>query len=81
MRVGSDGRSVRRKTQPAERVARAAREIKAWEMRLTDKQRNSVKGRPHYYSQRKEEYAHVKFDLDVGTPPLPHLKPSPSLSP
>jgi len=25
-----------------------------------------VKGRPHYYSQKKEEYAHIKFDLDVG---------------
>lgn len=26
-----------------------------------------VKGRPHYYSYKKEEYAHVKFDLDAGT--------------
>lgn len=25
-----------------------------------------VKGRPHYYSTKKEEYAHVKFDLDAG---------------
>ncbi|KAI9822479.1 MAG: hypothetical protein M1827_000198 [Pycnora praestabilis] len=24
-----------------------------------------VKGRPHYYSQKKEEYAHIKFDLDA----------------
>ncbi|KAI9726084.1 MAG: hypothetical protein M1828_002092 [Chrysothrix sp. TS-e1954] len=24
-----------------------------------------VKGRPHIYTSRKEEYAHVKFDLDV----------------
>ncbi|KAH7079564.1 signal peptidase subunit-domain-containing protein [Paraphoma chrysanthemicola] len=24
-----------------------------------------VKGRPHYYSMKKEEYAHVKFDLDT----------------
>ncbi|KAF1928347.1 signal peptidase 22 kDa subunit [Didymella exigua CBS 183.55] len=24
-----------------------------------------VKGRPHYYSYKKEEYAHVKFDLDT----------------
>ncbi|KAF1918865.1 signal peptidase subunit-domain-containing protein [Ampelomyces quisqualis] len=24
-----------------------------------------VKGRPHYYSYKKEEYAHVKFDLDA----------------
>jgi signal peptidase complex subunit 3 len=26
-----------------------------------------VKGRPHYYSSKREEYAHVKFDLDAGT--------------
>lgn len=25
-----------------------------------------VKGRPHYYSTKKEEYAHIKFDLDAG---------------
>ncbi len=25
-----------------------------------------VKGRPHYYSPKKEEYAHIKFDLDAG---------------
>ena len=25
-----------------------------------------VMGRPHYYSYKKEEYAHVKFDLDAG---------------
>ncbi|KAL9105406.1 MAG: hypothetical protein Q9227_009424 [Pyrenula ochraceoflavens] len=24
-----------------------------------------VKGRPHYYSTKKEEYAHLKFDLDA----------------
>ncbi|KAF2096153.1 signal peptidase 22 kDa subunit [Rhizodiscina lignyota] len=24
-----------------------------------------VKGRPHYYSSKREEYAHVKFDLDM----------------
>ncbi|KAH9882492.1 hypothetical protein J1614_000728 [Plenodomus biglobosus] len=24
-----------------------------------------VKGRPHYYSSKKEEYAHVRFDLDT----------------
>ncbi|MCJ1424033.1 hypothetical protein MMC29_001920 [Sticta canariensis] len=24
-----------------------------------------VKGRPHYYSSKKEEYAHIKFDLDA----------------
>ena len=26
-----------------------------------------MRGRPHYYSQKKEEYAHIKFDLDTGT--------------
>ena len=26
-----------------------------------------VKGRPHYYASRREEYAQVKFDLDAGT--------------
>jgi signal peptidase complex subunit 3 len=26
-----------------------------------------VKGRPHYYSYKREEYAHIKFDLDTGT--------------
>jgi hypothetical protein len=26
-----------------------------------------VKGRPHYYSYKKEEYANVRFDLDAGT--------------
>ena len=26
----------------------------------------SVKGRPHYYSPKREEYAHIKFDLDAG---------------
>jgi signal peptidase complex subunit 3 len=25
-----------------------------------------AKGRPHYYSTRREEYAHVKFTLDMG---------------
>lgn len=29
-----------------------------------------VKGRPHYYSYKKEEYAHIKFDLDAGTFPF-----------
>ncbi|OCK82119.1 signal peptidase 22 kDa subunit [Lepidopterella palustris CBS 459.81] len=24
-----------------------------------------VRGRPHYYSHKKEEYAHIKFDLDT----------------
>ncbi|KAL9114801.1 MAG: hypothetical protein Q9187_007416 [Circinaria calcarea] len=24
-----------------------------------------VKGRPHYYSPKKEEYAHIRFDLDA----------------
>jgi len=27
-----------------------------------------VRGRPHYYSPKREEYAHVKFDLDAGMP-------------
>jgi hypothetical protein len=26
-----------------------------------------AKGRAHYYSTKKEEYAHVRFDLDTGT--------------
>lgn len=30
-----------------------------------------VKGRPHYYSYKKEEYAHIKFDLDAGMSRLP----------
>jgi signal peptidase complex subunit 3 len=25
-----------------------------------------VKGRPHYYSYKKEEYANVRFDLEAG---------------
>lgn len=25
-----------------------------------------VKGRPHYYSSKREEYAHIKFDLDAS---------------
>jgi hypothetical protein len=32
-----------------------------------------VKGRPHYYSYKKEEYAHVRFDLEAGTFALPPL--------
>lgn len=35
--------------------------------RDADSRQYSVKGRPHYYSTKKEEYAHVKFDLDAGT--------------
>jgi len=35
-----------------------------WGLMLT---MSSVKGRPHYYSYKKEEYAHIKFDLDAGT--------------
>ena len=36
----------------------------------------SVKGRPHYYSTKREEYAHIKFDLDAGSPPsLSHRAP------
>jgi signal peptidase complex subunit 3 len=26
-----------------------------------------VKGRPHYYSSKKEEYANIRFDLEAGT--------------
>ena len=29
---------------------------------------SSVKGRPNYYSAKREEYAHIKFDLDAGKP-------------
>lgn len=29
-----------------------------------------VRGRPHYYSSRREEYAHVRFDLDADLSPL-----------
>ena len=38
------------------------------EMRELDITNNpcSVKGRPHYYSPKKEEYAHIRFDLDAG---------------
>lgn len=35
-----------------------------------------VKGRPHYYTSKKEEFAHIKFDLDIGARriarPFPH---------
>jgi len=34
-----------------------------------------VKGRPHYYSTKREEYAHIKFDLDAGMPSLPPTRP------
>jgi hypothetical protein len=27
---------------------------------------DSVRGRPHYYSTKKAEYAHIRFDLDAG---------------
>lgn len=30
-----------------------------------------VRGRPHAYSSKREEYAHVKFDLDAGNAPHP----------
>lgn len=26
-----------------------------------------IKGRPHYYATKKEEYAQIRFDLDAGT--------------
>ncbi|KAK5940937.1 hypothetical protein PMZ80_006214 [Knufia obscura] len=29
-----------------------------------------VKGRPHYYSNKKEEYAQIRFDLDADLSPL-----------
>ncbi|KAL9624266.1 MAG: hypothetical protein Q9160_001513 [Pyrenula sp. 1 TL-2023] len=32
---------------------------------LTLRSSQVVRGRPHYYSEKKEEYAHVKFDLDA----------------
>jgi hypothetical protein len=31
------------------------------------KPRDRIKGRPHYYSTKKEEYAQMRFDLDAGT--------------
>ncbi|KAK3110690.1 Signal peptidase complex subunit [Teratosphaeriaceae sp. CCFEE 6253] len=31
-----------------------------------------VKGRPHYYSTKREEYAHVRFDLDADLSTLFH---------
>jgi hypothetical protein len=31
---------------------------------------NSVKGRPHYYSTKREEYAQIRFDLDADLTPL-----------
>ncbi|KAI9697508.1 MAG: hypothetical protein M1820_007774 [Bogoriella megaspora] len=31
-----------------------------------------VKGRPHYYSTKKEEYAHIKFELDADLSSLFH---------
>ena len=37
-----------------------------------------VKGRPHYYSPKKEEYAHIKFDLDAGK--RLHLKTAHSMT-
>jgi len=43
---------------------------RAWKPRVGKKDADtltrSVKGRPHYYSTKREEYAHVKFDLDAG---------------
>lgn len=33
----------------------------------------SVKGRPHYYSSRREEYAHIRFDLDAGESCFPEV--------
>jgi len=40
---------------------------------------HSVKGRPHYYSTTKEEYAHIRFDLEAGSVPyLPSSTQTPS---
>lgn len=39
-----------------------------------------VKGRPHYYSYKKEEYAHIKFDLDTGSSPAHPNTPVPDLT-
>ena len=50
------------------------------------KLRCRVKGRPHYYSPKKEEYAHIKFDLNAGKhmlhvgPLVYELRPSEDLS-
>ncbi|KAH0547779.1 hypothetical protein FGG08_000036 [Glutinoglossum americanum] len=33
-----------------------------------------VKGRPHYYSSKREEYAHIRFDLDAGEETSFYLK-------
>lgn len=35
--------------------------------------RYRIKGRPHYYSSKKEEYAQMRFDLDAGTSFIPSL--------
>lgn len=32
--------------------------------------KHSVKGRPHYYSTKREEYAQIRFDLDADLSPL-----------
>lgn len=32
----------------------------------TSAMENRMKGRPHYYSSKKEEYAQIRFDLDAG---------------
>lgn len=42
------------------------------EIQLSDRQCR-VKGRPHYYSPKKEEYAHIRFDLDAGSSASPKL--------
>lgn len=33
-------------------------------------EQNSTKGRPHYYSTKREEYAQIRFDLDADLSPL-----------
>lgn len=42
------------------------------EARLELRNVQVVKGRPHYYSTKREEYAHVKFDLDAGKRHVPY---------
>jgi hypothetical protein len=38
--------------------------------KLTHCPTHSVKGRPHYYSTKREEYAQIRFDLDADLSPL-----------
>lgn len=38
--------------------------------RITPRDIQVVKGRPHYYSPKREEYAQIRFDLDADLSPL-----------